>query len=243
MDSKVSFAVSVIVVLLLVGGFLVATQLGAPSKSEQSSSMSTSTTTGTSGSSQGLQLQLSVAVSYSGGPDGNVTVGMTVDEYNTLPVANNVSKSDAWGLQGLSLGPCGIMAYPFGVAIYQGLYTAGNVSQAKPLDIYPAVACPMYIRLVTGYLFQPTSDLAAILPGAANATTPMSANVTASALYSMAPPPPTSSTSLGPGTYTVAAGDEWGAVVLVHFTVGAGPSTSFTTTGAEADNPMIPAPG
>jgi hypothetical protein len=153
-----------------------------------------------------------------------------VDEYNTLASSNNVSMSRQYGMNGLSLGSCGMETYPFGVALYRGVYTAGNVSQAQPLQIYPITACPMLIRLVTGYLFQPASDLAVILPSGPNAApTPMSANVTASAVYASGMS--LSSSPLLPGTYTVAAGDEWGSAVTIQLTVGTGVSTSITSTG------------
>jgi len=147
-----------------------------------------------------------------------------------LASANNVSVARQWGLNGLSLGSCGVEAYPFGVALYRGVYTAGNVSSATPLQIYPITACPMLIRLVTAYLFQPTSDLAVILPSGPNAAaTPMSANVTASAVYTSGTS--LSSSPLVPGTYTVEAGDEWGSVVAIQLTIDSGVGTSSTITG------------
>ena len=39
-----------------------------------------------------------------------------------------------WPLQGLSLGPCGTLNYPFGVAIFAGYYTSANISTATPLS-------------------------------------------------------------------------------------------------------------
>lgn len=171
------------------------------------------------GPADGLQLQLSVNASATN-PDNNVAVSISVDEYNTLATTNDVSAMTDWGLDGLSLGSCGDGVYPFGVALYSGTYTIGNVSEATPLHIFPIVPCPMFVRLVTGYKFQPTSDLAVVLPGDTNATaTQMSANIQASAVYGNAAPL-SSSTALGPGIYTAAAGDEWGSVVLVHFTIG-----------------------
>ena len=232
MNSTLVFAVSVVVIVLLAGAFLVSTQQGATTGTSSQSSTSVATSGSHTSASQNLELRLSVNASSTGGPSGNVTVFISVDEYNTLAVANNVSKATEWGLQGLSLGPCGIQAYPFGVAVYGGTYTAGNVSQATPLQIYPLVPCPLFIRLVTGYLFEPSSDMAVVLPSGPNATaTQMSANVTATTVYTVgvavsSPPSP-----LGPGTYTVAAGDEWGSVVVTHFTVGSG-SASSTSTGA-----------
>lgn len=234
MKARLVAVISVVVIVLLAGGFLVATQQGATTSTASSteSQSATSTLTGGTGTNtpQGLQLQLSVNASSSGGANGNATIQIRVDEYNTLASANNVSAATRWALNGLSLSSCGKEAYPFGVALYRGLYAAGNVSAATPLQIYPITACPMYIRLVTAYLFQPASDLAVILPSGPNSpATPMLANVTATTVYASGAT--LSSSPLGPGTYTVAAGDEWGSVVVIHFTVGAAAGTSSTSNG------------
>jgi len=234
LNPRLLVALSVVVVVLLAGAFLITTQQGATSSSTVSQSSST-VQTGASyvNAPQNLQLRLSVNASTTGGSHGNVTVSIRVDEYNTLATANNVSKATGWGLGGLSLGACGTETYPFGVALYSGTYTAGNVSQAQPLHIYPFVPCPMLIRLVTGYLFQPTSDLAVVLPGGPNATaTSMSANVTATSEYGVGGNLSSSPSPLGPGTYTVAAGDEWGSVVVTRFTIGAPTGASSTSTAA-----------
>ncbi len=237
MNSRTLVAVSAVVVILLAGTFLVAMQLGAAASSTESRSSSSVSTGGSYvNAPQNLQLQLSVNASSTGGTQGNVTVSIMVDEYNTLATANNVSKASGWALQGLSLGSCGTTIYPFGVALYSGVYTAGNVSQASPLPIFPVVPCPMLIRLITAYAFQPTSDMAVILPASPNATaTQMAADVNATSEYPTLLAGPSPSGPLRPGTYTVAAGDEWGSVVVTHFTVGAGtgtPSTSSSSTGA-----------
>jgi hypothetical protein len=232
LNARLVIGLSVVVMVLLAGTFFVAMQLGgAASDTESQSSTSIQTSGSYVNTTQNLQLRLSVNASSTGGSEGNVTVSIRVDEYNALATANNVSKATQWGLDGLSLGACQTQIYPFGVALYSGTYTAANVSQAKPLRIYPMVACPMMIRLITGYLFQPKSDLAVVLPSGPNATaTPMSANVTARAVYTVVGASSSPST-LGPGTYTVAAGDEWGSVVLTHFAVGVGTGTSSTSTG------------
>ncbi|MHB1868396.1 MAG: hypothetical protein ACYCPP_05565, partial [Nitrososphaerales archaeon] len=78
---------------------------------------------------------------------------------------------------------------------------------------FPITACPMYVRLVTGYLFQPQSDVAAVLPG--GSVTPMVANLTVSHVYKNY----TQSQALRPGVYTIVAGDEWGALTMLHFNV------------------------
>ena len=249
MNSTLAFSVAVVVAVLIAGTFLLTTEQGATTSTvsqSTSSSLQTSTTSTvsqtasssvqTSGtytnSSQGLELRLSVNASPTGGSGNNAIVSIMASEYNTLATANNVSKAADWGLQGLSLGACGTTVYPFGVALYSGTYTDGNVSQATPLQIHPLVACPLMIRLVTGYLFQPASDLAVVLPSDPNATaTPMWANVTATAVYGMGNGASTTS-PLAPGAYTVAAGDEWGSVVVVHFTVVAGGSTSSISSSS-----------
>jgi hypothetical protein len=223
MKPKLAIALSTVVIVLLAGGFLVVLQQGGTAQPQST----TATASGGIGSS-GLRLQLSVNGTSTGGSSPAVTFQIRVSEYNTLTAANNVSVARQWKLDGLSLGACGTEAFPFGVALYRGSYTAENASAAVPLRIYPVVACPMLLRLVTGYLFQPTSDLAVVLPSGPEATpTRMSANLTAAREYLTAG----SLTPLGPGTYTVAAGDEWGSIVLAHFTVGTGATTSSAAVG------------
>lgn len=234
MNPRLGVALSVVVIALLAGGFLVVMQKGAntSSSSTTTTGSQSSTTVATGGSyvnsPQSLQLRLSVNASSTGGP---TTFRIMVDESNTLSTANNVTVGRAWPVASLSLGACGTEAYPFGVALYRGSYTAENVSKAQRLQIYPPVACPALIRYVTGYLFRPTSDLAVVLPSGPNANaTRMSANVTATGEYPVGFGAAYTSTPLGPGTYTVAAGDEWGSLVLVHVTVGGAGTTASTST-------------
>ncbi len=238
MNSKLAVPLATVVIVLIAAAFLISTQSGATSSTSVTST-STSTTTqsttsiGTGGNSlENLQLQLSVNASSTGGSGAKVTIQIVAREFNTLATANNVSKSTEWPLSGLSLGSCGTTIYPFGVAVYRGVYTAGNVSQATPLGVQPVVPCPMLIRYISGYVFQPSSDLAVILPGGTGATaTLMQGNVTATTVNAMGANLTESTTPLSPGTYSVAAGDEWGSVVVVHFTIGSGTSTSTTATG------------
>jgi hypothetical protein len=198
-----------------------------------SSGTSTSSLTGTATSSEPNDLQLRLStnatdIQYGGG------VEISVSEYNTATTVENVSAANDWPATGLSDGACGHMAYPFGVAVFQGFYTSRNVSSGQPLQIYPIVPCPMLIRLVTGYLFSPLNDSAVILPGSPNATTLMAVNVTAIGTFN------DSLTPFSPGTYTVAAGDEWGGLTVLHFSVsnqgsgGAGMTTATTSTSSSS---------
>ena len=233
MDTRfIVVALAFVVIGLLAGALIITTQQGATTSSESSTTSTLVTGESYVNSTQNLQLRLSVNASSTGGSAGNVTVQIRADEYNALAAANNVSMATKWGLNGLSLGSCGNGAYPFGVALYSGAYTAGNASEGSPLQIYPITPCPMLLRLVTAYLFQPTSDLAVVLPSGPNATaTPMSANVTATTEYRSGAS--LSSMPLAPGTYTVAAGDEWGSVVVIQLSIGVGGASSTTSaTGA-----------
>jgi len=195
--------------------------LGGASSSTSSSTSSTATSTV---GSHGLQLRLALnSTSLASG----TRLGITVSEYNTEPTANNVTKADLWQIQGLSLGACateGYSVYPFGIAVLSGRYSEANASKGTPLEIYPVVACPMFLRLVTGYLFEPMNDSALILPSSGSSPTLMAANVTVSGEY-----PTGSLQPLSPGVYTVVAGDEWGAVETIQFSVAGGNQTSSTS--------------
>jgi hypothetical protein len=164
---------------------------------------------GFSGSIQGLQLRfgLNATVLHSG-----QSLQLTVSEFNTLATSNNVSASTDWAAI-VALTACpNTSSEPFGVALYSGHVEAKNLSQAARLDIFPRVPCPMFMRLIEGYNFQPQSDVATILPG--SGASAMAANVTISKLYPSGQPQP-----LPTGIYTAVAADEWGATVFLYFKV------------------------
>ncbi|HVB13094.1 MAG TPA: hypothetical protein VNE86_08155 [Nitrososphaerales archaeon] len=219
----------VIAIIIIVGFGVFLTMMNAGTTTSTITTTSTTTTTtqqNQTQSSNGLELRLSVnATSITSGE----SVLITASEYNTLTTPNNVSVANLWGVNGLSLGSCSNeFVQPFGVAVFQGRYTTQNLSQATPLRIFPITACPMYVRLVTGYLFPPQSDVAAVLPGGSvTSGTPMAANLTVSHIYKGY----TESQVLSPGVYTVVAGDEWGALTMLHFTVLAQTMTTTTSTG------------
>src|SRR2546428_5574763 len=93
-------------------------------------------------------------------------ISITVQEENTLSTVNNVSASTHWPLQGLSLGPCGPLNFPVGVAIIQGYYTSSSVSAGQPLVLYQPAAyfvCPEILSGIGAYVFQPSSDRAGVV--------------------------------------------------------------------------------
>ena len=170
----------------------------------------------------GLELTLSLdSKTYQSGQQ----VGIDIDEKNTLSKTNTITTSVKWPVSGLGVGPCGVLNYPFGIAIFQGNYTAANVSSASPLQIYEpgTYMCPMILTDISSYVFQPLSDNAAVFQMSE------STDVFTIAMNTEFEPAPTgywasndvgaAFTNFGPGVYTVVAGDEWGALVVVHFTV------------------------
>ena len=176
---------------------------------------STTTASGTTsksvGSADGLELTLRISGTQIP-TGGSVTINVT--ETNTLSTALNISAGRSWPVTGLRMNACYSSVYPFGVAVYQGRYTKDNVSAAKPLNLYPLVPCPLLLRYISGYDFSPNSDSAMVLPGSGFPMR-MSAAVVASGNYTSG----AMQTGFSPGEYTLAAGDEWGALVLLYFTV------------------------
>jgi hypothetical protein len=170
----------------------------------------------------GLELSLSLdSKTYQSGQQ----VGIDIDEKNTLSKNNTITSSAKWPISGLGVGPCGVLNYPFGIAVFQGNYSAANISSATPLQIYePGIYhCPDVLADISSYVFQPLSDTAAVFQiseSTAGFTAAMNAE------FEPAPTGYWASNNVGatftnfePGVYTVIAGDEWGALVIVHFTV------------------------
>ncbi|MGD0318858.1 MAG: hypothetical protein ABSB56_04090 [Nitrososphaerales archaeon] len=145
------------------------------------------------------------------------TLGIIVSDYNPSTTELNLSKESAWALDGLSTGGCPSLYYPFGIAVFQGRYTSANVSQAVPLQIFPVVPCPLLVRYITGYLFQPMSDNATVLPGTGEV--PMETWVSVGGTYGTGGNQSNGLTPFAPGNYTVAAGDEWGNLAFTYFAV------------------------
>jgi len=174
----------------------------------------TTTTGGTSVSVPSLNgLELLVSLNATQSLPGQ-QVQVNLSEFNTLPAANNVSASRAWPVS-VALGACENMyAQPFGIAVYSGHVDGQNLSQGQRVEIFPPVPCPLYLRLVTGYLFQPQSDLAVILPNLGATPSPLVGSVNVGMNYSSL-----QGQSLPAGTYTVVAADEWGALAFVYFQV------------------------
>ena len=209
-----------VVAILVVGATAVLVPLNpTPSFAGTTSMSSVSTTSTSTVSADGLSLRFTLnATSVSQGRAVNLTVG----EWNTLSAQNEAWVSDAWVVQGLGVGPCGRLNFPFGFEIVSGQYynLTGLVSaqkiQLSPPGVY---SCPAILAGVTSYSFYPLSDVANITGPCPSGPDPcfhsvMSYSETVSTYWngtSMAPLPV--------GAYTVIVGDEWGALLFGHFTV------------------------
>jgi hypothetical protein len=170
-------------------------------------------------SSYGLSLTLSLnSTTYHPGEQ----ISVTIDEKNILAVENNIHAADRWPVEGLNLGPCGTLPYPFGISILQGYYDAESVAAITPLQLFDPNAfytCPAMAAAVS-YDFQPWSDIAAIYTVLDSEpwSTNMTAKPTLAGFWTGSRPNATFS-NFTPGIYTVVGGDEWGALVILHFTI------------------------
>lgn len=167
-------------------------------------------------------LELSVLLNTSSFAPGQ-TVSINVTEYNTLHVTNNVTRASNWPLSGMTLGPCGTLNYPFGVSVFQGYYDQGNFSllanQSSLALFAPGTyPCPA-ILVFSSYIFSPQSENASlgVAPNSTLPAFPMTSDLSINGTWTQNSGP--AYHEFAPGNYTVVAGDEWGDVVLVHFSV------------------------
>jgi hypothetical protein len=140
-------------------------------------------------------------------------IKVTLDEINTTPNTLNISSKNIWKLPNPTLGPCSRVNYPFGIEVIRGYYTQSNISDGEQLQFYPSgvYACPATYN-VKFYIFEPLSDLFTINPQLPFSHA--SYNVTNSGFFKL-----TGSFPLQPGIYTVAAADEWGEILVLHFSL------------------------
>jgi len=183
----------------------------------------------------GLSLSLSLdSTTYQPGQSVTITIGET----NTLPSTNSVPASDKWPLSALGVGPCGSINYPFGIAIFQGNYTSSDILSATPLKLYNPTAmynCPAMLSGISTYAFQPSSGTAAIFQNSGTSpvlTENMDSEVQSIGYWVASPTETLANFALG--VYTVVGGDEWGALVVAHFTVSGTSVTTTTTIGTNA---------
>ena len=172
-------------------------------------------------SGNGLELILALSpAAIKAGDEITISAG----EWNSLSTANNVTTDKNWLVTGLTMGPCGTLNYPMGVAVYSGYLTESDIAAAVPLQLYDPKAifhCPMILSGIDAYYFQPFSSAADVYgscdPNPCFKDFAVSGNLTCSGYWLNGTRP--GFIDFTPGTYTVAGGDEWGSLVVTHFVV------------------------
>ncbi len=159
-----------------------------------------------------LLLQLSLANS-SISQGRNITVGLRLS--NLLSVANNIPQGFSWAVSGLYWpgNPCSPSgAYePLGIAIFNGFFSAVNVSSGKPLYLWQPAPyyCPAGYN--SPWVFLPMSDVVQTLGGTGRLDKNFTTNGYWNALSQFV--------VFSPRIYTLVEGDEWGDLVFLYFTV------------------------
>jgi len=144
----------------------------------------------------------------------NQAIRVTVSDRNSLLFADELSLSRDWRVPSLPQGSCVSDEYPFGIAVFQGLYTIGNVSSARVLKLYvPGVVNPCLSNgLGSSIEFKPQQNI--------------STSVELNGYYTAGETPSPGGGYIAgvfhpflPGEYTLVAGDEWGHVQILYFEV------------------------
>jgi len=244
----------------------------SPSVGTASSSLDAETSTAgpgsateTANSSLGLELTLSVNSTMIPSEDA---IGITTSVLNTLPTANNLTASNGWAIDGLSAGPCDLgnsvnkLFFPVGLVVFRGTYDLTNLSSAgNPFSPWELVECvsdgvsigSQYYHLssITSYSLLPRSDNGTYA-GYYGVSGSLAKGVFATRVVDQETINAANGTgfynslqSSLPANYTLVAGDEWGQVALLHFSVVASNNLprvgSFLSNGggcSENNNPV-----
>jgi hypothetical protein len=228
-ETKVEVAAVAVVAALIVGAGIGYSGIAgnAVTKTERITSSTTLTSVITSeitSSQNGLELQSTLNTTYL---HSGKSILITVNELNTLQRTLNISKESNWAISGLTLSPCGTFPLPFGIEVFHGFYTQQNISAGSGLGLFApgTYGCPG-ILAVSHYVFQPAGSNVSIFAQGPNGTSslccyahpgepaPAADSLPISGYYSSG-----NFHSFETGAYTVAAGDEWGELVLLHFVV------------------------
>ncbi|MGH2640006.1 MAG: hypothetical protein ACRDF4_12120 [Rhabdochlamydiaceae bacterium] len=210
------------------------------------------TSTRITNSTLGIELSLSVNQTLiQSGQAINVSAGI----FNTLHKVDNVTGASDWATPTINSAasfPCPNYLY---YQVYQGYYGESNISSASsPAQTAPQESLPCLQNQRAYYLFQSLSDSASVPIGYYNTNSSVYYVSTLMAISGMLtgyyvpsfnssgyiqdyqPPPP----AFPPGTYTLAAGDEWGQLVLLHFFVTPDPTPPSASSVSTSTTRIIP---
>ncbi|MDE1766775.1 MAG: PQQ-like beta-propeller repeat protein [Thaumarchaeota archaeon] len=159
-------------------------------------------------------LKLSFSTNSSSIQSGHA-IGIGISLNNTASGSFSLKDQDHWPIDGMSLGSCSNL--PIGISILRGYYTLQNMSGASSLWLYPNLPCPSPVG-TTGYTFQPMSNVATrecSLPFSCHDSITIEGSLAISSYLTGNG----IETSFQNGNYTIVGGDEWGDVIIRHFTV------------------------
>jgi hypothetical protein len=172
-------------------------------------------------------------------------INITVQLDNALMTMNNLTAEADWPISASS-GPCdprndsAHLEDPIGIAIFSGDYGLNNISARSPLLVWAEIECPADFAFNTTGIVGIWTEITnySLLPGFDNGTqaghyraqttgkqTPLTTavkldfNAQFYASNATAFQPYNTLTLTLPGNYTVAAADEWGQILLLHFQV------------------------
>jgi hypothetical protein len=185
---------------------------------------SSSTTTDNSGlnsastdSVNGLSLSLATdRTTYQPGQ----SVSIIVDEKNLLSTTNDIPATDNLPPEFRSGFP-NDPSFPLGLAVLRGNYIGANYSTVTPLIIFnPGEIYNGTIAAApTAYSFSPFIDVAVLNGGDYNSSNAIRLHIEISVNGYWPNNESASSNNFEPGIYTIVAGDEWGTLAVLHFTV------------------------
>ncbi len=122
-----------------------------------------------------------------------------------------VSRADSWYVPFLNDSwPCGVQLAPYGYVVYRGYYTVSNISLGRDV-----LRQPNYFCIETG-TESPSSYSVPPVWSSSVRVYAIDGGWVSQGSYEVGV---TSLGSSSPGVYTIAAGDEWGSLVLLHFSV------------------------
>ncbi len=213
-----------------------------PSTSSSSSELHSSASISTINSTLGLKLILSLNSTIIPSEEA---INITVLLENTLMTTNNLTAEADWPISASS-GPCdggdstNKLYDPTGIAIFRGIYGLNNISSASFLPVWAAIECPANFAFsdngtilgiwtnITNYSLLPGLDggsrsgyYRSQSGNQIEVTLPTELTFGAQFYANNATgfQPYNTLTSAVPANYTVAAADEWGQIVLMHFQV------------------------
>lgn len=160
----------------------------------------------------------------------NSSFTFDVSEFNPTASYINLSRSNDWYVASLpSFWVCYNGDPPYGIVVFRGYYTLQNISSAEDvIHFFISPAC-LYTGNATAFSFPPMSTFVAIST---------SGIVLTSGLASCSPLASCQIYAIDGGgeayslwssrlaVYTIAAGDEWGDLTLLHFMVVDGNQTA-----------------